>query len=110
MAALAPLQASMHVYCGCVYKNVYMSTCNCYCLFPIFFCRIPFTFFLLIMAVNSMFTIYFFWEVIRISGADIFVYFGIMLFSVFFTSGTFQIAILVGQTNRSDTRTKIVFV
>lgn len=57
--------------------------------------RVPFTFFLLVMGVNSMFAIFFMWEVVRQSGTDIFVYFGILLFCVFFVSGVIQTVLLV---------------
>jgi len=65
------------------------------CLFLNLLSRVPFTFFLLVMGVNSMFTIFFMWEVVRQTGADIFVYFGILLFCVFFVSGVIQTVLLV---------------
>lgn len=51
--------------------------------------------FLAVLGINSLFAIYFLWEIVRILGADFFVYFGILLFAIFFLSGTIQAVLLV---------------
>jgi hypothetical protein len=58
------------------------------------------------MGINSMFAIYFLWEIIRVNGPDMFVYFGMLLFTIFFISGTVQVVLLVRECLKKNNKKK----
>jgi hypothetical protein len=53
--------------------------------------RVPFTVFLYVLGVNSLFCFYFSWRIVDLEGADFAMYIGLSLYAVFFISGLVMI-------------------
>ena len=66
------------------------------------FYRVPFTVFLYVLGVNSLFCFYFSWRIVDLEGADFAMYIGLSLYAVFFISGLVMIGFQVKLLNLSS--------